>query len=136
MHKLVFAAIIAFAAMIMGAERMALAVDQPFPPTNPWAGNAEAIEAGRDTYWKFCVGCHGRKADGVSRFGEYAGDLTKFWRGYCNFVMIVLNGRPQKQMPPWGGYLDEQQIGEVGAYLETLQVEGARWAGKCTQGNI
>ena len=55
------------------------------------------------------------------------GDLTEFWRGYKEFVVIVKNGRAQKQMPPWKDVLDDDNIAKIGAYLETLAVEGANW---------
>ncbi len=43
---------------------------------------------GKQLYFNWCVQCHGVKADGDSpRFGKYAGNLTKFWRGYTEFVM-------------------------------------------------
>ena len=99
-----------------------------YPPVNPLSGQQTAIEAGAKLYWKFCVQCHGIKADGKStRFGKYARDLRKWRGGYPKFVITVLNGRVKKRMPPWGGYLDEDQIGQIAAFLETLQIEGAKW---------
>lgn len=95
--------------------------------SNPLSGNSEAIEAGRKLYYTWCTQCHGPKADGVSRFGNYAADLRKFWRGYSEFVTIVTNGRPEKQMPPWKEVLDKTKISQVGAFLETLSIEGAVW---------
>jgi mono/diheme cytochrome c family protein len=95
--------------------------------SNPLSGKPEAIEAGKKLYYMWCTQCHGLHADGVSRFGSYAADLRHFWRGYKEFVQIVKNGRPEKQMPPWKEVLDEQQIAQVGAFLETLSIEGAQW---------
>ena len=94
---------------------------------NPVSGNPEAIAAGRKLYSMWCMQCHGSKADGVSRFGKYAADLREFWRGYREFVTIVKNGRPEKQMPPWREVLDDGKIAQVGAFLETLAIEGANW---------
>ena len=94
---------------------------------NPVSGNPEAIAAGRKLYSMWCIQCHGPKADGVSRFGKYAADLREFWRGYREFVTIVKNGRPDRQMPPWKEVLDDAKIAEVGAFLETLAIEGANW---------
>ncbi len=95
--------------------------------SNPLSGDPEAIELGQRLYFTWCVQCHGRKADGESRFGKYAGNLTKFWRGYPEFVIIVKNGRLKKRMPAWNEVLDDDGISKVGAYLETLAVEGANW---------
>lgn len=99
----------------------------PIASSNPLSGKPEAIEEGHKLFTKFCVQCHGPKADGVNRFGKYAADLRKFWRGYNEFVTLVKNGRPEKQMPPWKEYLNNDQISQIGAYLETLAIEGANW---------
>ena len=95
--------------------------------SNPLSGDPEAIDLGKRLFFTWCVQCHGPKANGESRFGKYAGDLTKFWRGYKEFVVIVREGRPGKQMPPWKQVLDDDNIAKVGAFLETLAVEGANW---------
>jgi len=95
--------------------------------SNPLSGDPEAIDLGKRLYFTWCVQCHGPKANGESRFGKYAGDLTHFWRGYKEFVVIVKNGRPGKQMPPWKDVLDDDNISKLGAYLETLAQEGANW---------
>jgi mono/diheme cytochrome c family protein len=97
------------------------------PSSNPLSGNPEAIDLGKKLYFTWCVQCHGPKANGESRFGKYAGNLTIFWRGYKEFVVIVKNGRPGKQMPPWQNVLDEDNISKIGAYLETQAVQGANW---------
>ncbi len=104
----------------------ALAEDA-YPKANPFAGQMEHIQEGARLYFKWCVACHGRHADGVSRFGDYAYDLRKFWRGYPEFVRITLEGRVKKRMPPWGGVLDEDEIAQIGSYLETLALPGAKW---------
>jgi quinohemoprotein ethanol dehydrogenase len=97
------------------------------PSDNPLSGDPAAIEAGRRLYNTWCSQCHGGQANGESRFGKYAADLTKFSKGYTEFTTVVVAGRPDKQMPPWDGVLDGEQISQIGAYLETLAVEGANW---------
>jgi mono/diheme cytochrome c family protein len=97
-------------------------------PANPVSGDAEAIADGHQLYVKWCQQCHGVQADGVSeRWGKYAADLRVFWRGYYEFVRIVVEGRPDKQMPPWGAVLDGNDIAEIGAFLETKAIDGANW---------
>ncbi|MBL26043.1 MAG: hypothetical protein CMM50_00635 [Rhodospirillaceae bacterium] len=108
------------------------AAPQPFPDTNPRSGDPKAIEEGEALFFKWCSSCHGHKADGETRFGKYGANLKIFWRGYCDFVVIVLNGRTKLGMPPWGGVLTEEEISKVGAYLETLATPDARWKGKCS----
>ncbi len=109
------------------AEEPQLTVPAYVVSSNPLSRDPEAIDLGKRLYFTWCVQCHGYKANGESRFGEYAGDLTKFWRGYDEFVVIVKEGRPKKMMPPWKEVLDEDAIAKIGAYLETLAVEGANW---------
>jgi quinohemoprotein ethanol dehydrogenase len=99
----------------------------PVPSSNPLSGNPEAIEQGRKLYFTYCVQCHGVNADGRSRFGEYAKDLRKFSLGFSMFFATVVAGRPQKKMPPWGEYISPEDIQRIGAYLETLAIEGANW---------
>jgi|TARA_B100001964_G_C14148130_1_gene560715 mono/diheme cytochrome c family protein len=105
----------------------AVQAEDAYPKANPFAGQEEHIQEGARLYFKWCVQCHGRHADGVSRFGDYAADLRKFWRGYPEFVRITLEGRVKKRMPPWGGVLDEDEIAQIGTYLETLALPGAKW---------
>jgi quinohemoprotein ethanol dehydrogenase len=99
----------------------------PVPSSNPLSGDPAAIEAGRKLYGTWCSQCHGGKADGVSRFGQYAADLRRFSQGYTEFTIVVVEGRTEKRMPPWDGVLDGEQISQIGAYLETLAIEGANW---------
>jgi mono/diheme cytochrome c family protein len=63
----------------------------------------------------------------VSRFGSYAANLHNFWRGYKEFVTIVKNGRLERQMPPWKEVLDDNQISQIGAFLEQLASAEANW---------
>lgn len=98
------------------------------PSSNPLSGDEQAIAAGKELYFTYCVQCHGVEADGVApRWGHFAANLRQFWRGYSEFAMIVAAGRPEKKMPPWGEYLDGNQIAQIGAFLETLAEEGAKW---------
>jgi len=132
---LALVAILALAAAAGRGAEPARAADDPasaYPNTNPMAGDQEATKEGARLYFKWCVACHGKHADGQeTRFGAYGADLTNFWRGYPQFVVIVLNGRTGNigMMPPWGGVLDEDQISQIGAYLETLATAKARWVG-------
>lgn len=110
----------------------AAAEDDPasyFPKANPLSGDEQAIAEGKTLFVNWCSQCHGRKADGNARFEGQSADLRKFWRGYPMFVVVILNGQEGSigYMPPLGGYLDEDQIARIGAYLETLAIEGASW---------
>ena len=97
------------------------------PSGNPRSGDPEAIDTGKTLYFTWCVQCHGIHANGESRFGKYAGNLTIFPWGYTEFIKIVKKGRVQMMMPPWEEVMDEEAMSNIGAYLETLALEGANW---------
>jgi mono/diheme cytochrome c family protein len=125
---LVFAVVVLAASASGAAFAAGEAATNPVPSSNPLSGEPEAIDKGHELYATWCAQCHGPRADGVSeRWGSYAADLRVFWRGYDEFVTITKEGRPDKQMPPWEGVLNEDQIAQIGAYLETLAMEGANW---------
>jgi quinohemoprotein ethanol dehydrogenase len=127
-----WAYVLAFGAMAVGwglgpAIGTADEAAHPVPSSNPLSGDPDAIGAGRKLYNTWCSQCHGGKADGVSRFGKYAADLRKFNQGYTEFAIVVVEGRTERRMPPWDGVLDGEQVSQIGAYLETLAIEGANW---------
>jgi mono/diheme cytochrome c family protein len=100
------------------------------PVLNPLSGDAKAIREGKSWYRGVCAVCHGGRADGQGDMGSGA-DLRKFNKGFREFVNTVKNGRQvagrAQVMPAWGTVLKEEDIFKVGAYLETLAIEGANW---------
>jgi len=59
-----------------------------------------------------------------------AADLRKWNKGFRKFVATVKGGKDTGRamtMPAWGGVLDEKVIFQIGAYVETLAIEGANW---------
>lgn len=102
--------------------------ENPVPSSNPYSNQCDAVLQGGKLYFTWCVQCHGVKADGISpRWGGYAKDLRRFWAGYSQFIAITIAGRPKLKMPPWAGVLTPEQISYIGAYLETLALDGANW---------
>ena len=93
--------------------------------SNPHSGDPGSIKNGKKLFRGMCSRCHGRNGQGSARF-KGVGDLRKFNRGYSGFTLIVMNGL--KKMPAWGGILSATDINDIGAYLETLAVEGSNWA--------
>ena len=100
------------------------------PAANPLSGNEKAMKEGRSWFRGVCAVCHGGRADGQGERGNGA-DLRKFNKGFKAFVLIVKTGRQvqgrTQNMPAWGAVLKEEQIYQIGAYLETLAIEGADW---------
>ena len=105
------------------------------PDVNPLSGDAAAIRSGKSDYRAICSVCHGGKADGAGERASSAktpADLRKFNKGFKKYMELVKNGvqtpgREIKDMPAWGGVLDDPTLLKIGAYLETLAMDGANW---------
>lgn len=106
------------------------AADDPIPDANPFSGNEKAIREGKSWYRGVCALCHGGRADGAGERGNGA-DLRKLEIGFKRYVETVLNGREvpgrSQGMPAWRGVLKQDDIYKIGAYLETLAIDGANW---------
>jgi mono/diheme cytochrome c family protein len=127
---------IAYAAVLVLVSLAAAGVRaDEVPATNPFSGDEAAIKSGKSDYRAICSVCHGGKADGAGERASSAlvpADLRKFKKGFRKYVEIVKNGvqapgREIKDMPAWGGVLDDKTLYKIGAYLETLAMEGANW---------
>jgi mono/diheme cytochrome c family protein len=125
----VFLAGVATVAGIFVGTTPALA-DEAVLETNPLSGDEKAIREGRSWFRGVCALCHGGRADGQGERGTGA-DLRKFSKGFKAYVEVVKKGREVpgriQNMPAWGAVLKEEQIYQIGAYLETLAIDGANW---------
>lgn len=130
MRKIEFSLRLIFVLAVAGAANA-----EDVPEVNPFSGDAAAIRSGKSDYRAICSVCHGGKGDGA---GERASssktpaDLRKFNKGFRKYVELTKNGvqtpgREIKDMPAWGGVLDDNTIYKIAAYLETLAMEGANW---------
>jgi mono/diheme cytochrome c family protein len=119
---------IAWMSIDLAGSQVAIAGD--IPELNPLSGSDKAIAEGRSWFRSVCAACHGGRADGAGERGNGA-DLRKFNLGFRRFVETVQKGRDvsgrTQAMPAWGAVLDEKTIYEIGAYLETLAMDGANW---------
>jgi mono/diheme cytochrome c family protein len=108
----------------------AVFADDEVPEVNPYSGDKAAIRSGLSWYRGVCAVCHGGRADGQGDMGSGA-DLRKFNKGFRQYVNIVKSGRKVEGraqfMPAWGGVLKDEDIYMIGAFLETLAMEGANW---------
>ena len=112
------------------AEPELARADDAIPGANPLSGDQKAIREGKSWFRGVCAVCHGGRADGQGERGNGA-DLRKFNKGFREFVVTVKNGRQvpgrAQNMPAWGAVLKEEQLYQIGAYLETLAIDGANW---------
>jgi mono/diheme cytochrome c family protein len=89
--------------------------------TNPFAGNTDAVAAGRNLYLNNCAKCHGKDATGKgSRPSLRSQRLRQATDG--EIAWIVKNGNLYKGMPSWGG-LPEQERWQIEAYIRSLNTE-------------
>lgn len=111
------------------AQRSALA-ESEVPATNPFSGDEKAIKEGRSWFLAVCAPCHGPRANGAAERGPSGADLRVFKRGFEQYVHIVKNGRETGRigkMPSWGKILSDELIFQIGAFLDTLAIEGSYW---------
>jgi mono/diheme cytochrome c family protein len=114
--------------IVIAAATSTIRADE-VPPTNPLSGDEKAIKEGRSWYRNACSPCHGGRADGAGERGN-AADLRKWNKGFRKFVDTVKGGKDTGRamtMPAWGAVLDEKTIFQIGAYVETLGMEGSNW---------
>ena len=105
------------------------ALGQDLLAANPLSGDEKAIKSGKGWFRNTCTPCHGGRADGMGDMGTGA-DLRKLKIGFRGFYATVKNGRQvpgRAQFMPSFSFLEDKTIFEIGAYLETLAIEGANW---------
>ncbi len=106
-----------------------LAGGRRFPPINPMSGDDKTIREGKS--WFGTCAAHATAAGRTApASAATAADLRKWNKGFRKFVETVKGGKDTGRtmtMPAWGGVLDEKTIFQIGAYVETLQMEGANW---------
>ena len=120
---------IAATAIAVGLVVPSLVSADEIPPANPMSGDAKSIREGKSWFMNVCSPCHGGKADGSGERGT-AADLRKWNKGFRKFVATVKGGKDTGRtmtMPAWGAVLDEKTIFQIGAFVETLAIEGADW---------
>lgn len=85
---------------------------------NPYAGHADAIEAGANLFQANCAKCHGESAEGKGSRPPLKSDRVAHATD-GELAWILKNGEAFKGMPGWGA-LPEQKRWEIVAYLRSL----------------
>jgi len=76
--------------------------------------DAAKIETGATIYGDYCSSCHGDQLRNTS--GGVTADLRRLRPDdHQRFLEAVLNGK--RQMPPWRGALEPEQIESIWAYI-------------------
>jgi len=91
-------------------------------PANPFQGNGQAVDEGRNIYNQTCTVCHG--PDGSA--GEMGPALGEPARRYAQatdaqIFDAIKSGIPATQMPPFGSQLPDNDVWKVTAYIRGLR---------------
>jgi mono/diheme cytochrome c family protein len=83
-------------------------------PSIPAAAVDARVELGATIYGDYCSSCHGDQLQNTS--GGVTFDLRRLRaEDHDRFVSAVVEGK--RQMPPWRGVLDQQQIEAIWSYI-------------------
>lgn len=90
---------------------------------NPFAGQADAVEAGKALYMRNCLACHGKAGKGTGNVPSLVSGKLKgvpegevFW--------FVTQGNKDNGMPAWA-FLPEKQRWQIISYVEALAAGSA-----------
>ncbi|HEY0760558.1 MAG TPA: cytochrome c [Acidisarcina sp.] len=85
---------------------------------SPYAGSAQAAQAGANLYHDNCARCHGEHGEGIgSRPALKSERINNATDG--ELAWLLKNGNPYKGMPIWGA-LPEQERWQIVAYVRSL----------------
>ncbi len=85
---------------------------------NPYAGQPEAIAAGRNLFVANCAHCHGENAEGKNARPSLRSErIQNATDG--DLAWLLKNGEVFKGMPRWAG-LPEQERWQIIAYIRSL----------------
>ncbi len=100
--------------------------------SNPYEGNAKAVEIGASGYNKNCARCHGLDA----KSGGMAPDLRELEKGESAdgyFLSRVLHGAQRDgryKMPPFAGTLSQEAIWAIRTYIQSEAAKDPALAAK------
>ncbi|MBL7826011.1 MAG: c-type cytochrome, partial [Saprospiraceae bacterium] len=84
------------------------------------AANPENMAAGKIVFNSYCILCHGHQGQGG--IGPNLTDPYWLHGGKpASILQTVVYGVPEKGMPVWGNMLTPKEIGEIVAYIQSIQ---------------
>jgi len=86
---------------------------------NPFAGQADAVSAGRLVYEDHCSKCHGENAQGTKKRPSLRSERVQQEATEGDLHWLLVNGNMGRGMPSWSK-LGDPQIWQVIAYVKTL----------------
>jgi len=88
--------------------------------TNPYAGQSDAISAGRRIYEDHCRKCHGENAEGTKKRPPLRSDIVLRISTDGDLHWLLVNGYMKKGMPSWSK-LPDPQLWQLITYIKSLQ---------------
>ena len=90
--------------------------------TSPFAGDANAVKAGKKLYARYCAECHGADGQGDRAPALQSERVQRATPGDLFFVLT--NGDLPSGMPSWSRLPDERRW-QIAAFLRQLNLQGA-----------
>ncbi len=87
---------------------------------SPYAGQPDAVAAGRRIFADRCSHCHGANAEGSRKRPPLRSRRVQQEASEGDLHWLLVNGNMRKGMPSWAR-LPDPQIWQVIAYLKSLQ---------------
>jgi len=89
---------------------------------NPFAGQSEAIQAGRLLYADHCAQCHGKNAEGSTNRPSLRSPRIQSEATEGEVHWLLVNGSVRRGMPSWSK-LPDQQLWQLISFLRSLKAQ-------------
>jgi len=86
---------------------------------NPYSGQADAVEAGKNIFEEHCSKCHGVNAEGVKKHPSLRTARVQQEASAGDLHWLLVNGNMKKGMPSWAK-LPDPQLWQLVSYLKSL----------------
>ncbi len=127
-NRFTFLGLMALVTLLVYQVRSATAAPPKQGPVEP-----PSVVRGAALWVENCAPCHGARGRGDGptasalefKPADFADPEAAKTRTLAEMFEVILNGRMERFMPPWGERLTEQEIWDVAAYAQSLSVEPA-----------
>lgn len=89
---------------------------------NPFAGQPDAVQAGRLLYLDHCAQCHGNNAQGGRNRPPLRSQRVQSEASEGDVHWLLVNGNMRRGMPSWSK-LPDQQLWQLVSYLRSLKTQ-------------
>ncbi len=89
------------------------------PRSNPFAGQPDAILAGKKLFLRHCAGCHGQEAHGEGKAPNLRSPMVQ-GAPPETLVRFLKDGNLRRGMPAWS-HLPEERRWQIVSYLQSIR---------------